>query len=255
MSACQSPHADADGDHLRPGLGGQERRVLALDQHEPAVLRKQGDEAAKDVADLVQRLVVRVVVHLEVHHRGDLGTQVQQAAVALVGLGHQPLALPRAGVRAHVVELAADHVGRVEAAAVQDVRHHGGGRRLAVGAGDRDAAPQRHEAGEHLRPAQDGDAPLLGGTELGVVARHRRRDDDHGRLVEVLLAVTDRHRNARGGEHARVAVLLQVRALDADAHLVQDEGDAAHAGAADPDEVHRLREVRLVVRAAHRAPV
>ncbi len=54
-------------------------------------------------------------------------------------------------------------------------------------------------------------------------------------------------------EQARVARGLEVRAPHVDAELGQHRGDAAHAGAADADEVDRLREVchRVV---AHRAP-
>src|SRR3546814_13525788 len=69
------------------------------------------------------------------------------AAVALVGLGHQPVAAAQARVCAGGEQLAADDEGRVEPAFGQHAGQQRGGGGLAVGAGDRDAAAEAHQLG------------------------------------------------------------------------------------------------------------
>src|SRR5712691_9798856 len=50
--------------------------------------------------------------------------------------------------------------------------------------------------------------------------------------------MADRHRNAEAGQPARIGAVDQVAALHPVAEIVQYLGDAAHADAADPDEMN-----------------
>ena len=58
----------------------------------------RGGELLEGGVQLGQRAPARVVVHLDVGDHRDLGPQPQEAGVALVGLGDDPLALAPAGV-------------------------------------------------------------------------------------------------------------------------------------------------------------
>ena len=228
-------------------MRGQVLPAAPRHQHEQAVLGQQGDEPPEDVVDVVQAGVVGVVVELHVGHDRDLGAQEQQAAVALVGLGDEPLARAHAGVGADVVELAADEEGRVEAGLAQHVGDHRRGGRLAVGAGHGDAAAQLHDAGEHLGAPQHRQAGGARRAQLRVALGDGRGRHDQGGVAEVGGVVADGDRDAGLDEVTRVARRLEVRAAHVDAELVEHRGDAAHARAADADEVDRLREVPRLV--------
>ena len=89
-----------------------------------------------------------------VHHR-DLRPQRRNRAVGLVPLDDEP-ALPRAGVRAELRNLAADDPARVAPRLPQRERDHRRGRRLPVRAGDDDRRRRRDELREQVgtRPAR-----------------------------------------------------------------------------------------------------
>src|SRR5450756_2873797 len=84
-----------------PSLVGSEMCIrdrpfpaAARDEHQQPVAGQERHEAAKHVVHVVEAAVVGMMVELHVGDDGHLGTQEQEAAVALVGLRHQPLALP-----------------------------------------------------------------------------------------------------------------------------------------------------------------
>ena len=104
-----------------------------------------------------------------------VGRELEQAAVGLVGLDHEPLPRPPAGVGAGAADLAADQVARVRPGAAQRVHEHARRRRLAVGAGDRDRRLQARELAEQVGAVQLGRRRAL-----GVVGRDRARVDDLG---------------------------------------------------------------------------
>ena len=92
--------------------------------------------------------------------------QLQERAVALVGLDHHPVAGPEPRVGAIGVDDAAVDHGRVESGGLEQRRHERGGRRLAVRAGDRDALLEPHQLGEHFGAANDRNAPRARRDEL-----------------------------------------------------------------------------------------
>ena len=116
---------------------------------------------------------------------GDVGGQFQERAVALVGLDDHPVAAAALGVGAIGVDDAAVDDGRIEAGGVEQGGDQRGRRRLAMGAGDRDALLEPHQFGEHFGAAHDRHALLPRGDEFGIVAPDRGGDDDHRRLAEI----------------------------------------------------------------------
>ena len=121
----------------------------------------------------------------------NVGRKLQERAVELVGLDHHPVAgaEPRIGA-VGIDDAAVDH-GRIEAAGVEHRRHHRGRRGLAVRAGDRDAAFQPHQLGQHLGAPHHRQALRARRDELGIVALDRGGDDDHVGAVDVLGVVAD----------------------------------------------------------------
>ena len=80
---------------------------------------------------------------------------------------------PRPRVGAGGQQLAADHEGRVEPAFGQHAGGQRGGGGLAVGAGDRHAALEAHQLGQHLRARHHRDALRARLQQLGVVRLDR----------------------------------------------------------------------------------
>ena len=138
---------------------------------------------------------------IDVGHDRDVGGQLQERAVALVGLDHHPVAAAEPRIGAVGVDDAAVDDGRVEPGGVEQGRHQRGRRRLAVGAGDRDALLEAHELGEHLGAANDRNAARARRDEFGIVAPDRGRDDDDGGAAEIGRIVADENssRRARAG--------------------------------------------------------
>ena len=177
------------------------------------------------------------MLRVDVGDDRDVGRQLQEGAVGFVGLHHHPVARAHAGIGAVGVDDAAVDDGRVHAAAVEQGRHDGGRRRLAVRARDRDAGLEAHQLGQHLGAAHNGKALLASGRELGIVALDRGRDDHDLRAVHVPRLVAREGADALLGEPADVVIVGGVRALHRVAEIVHHLGDAGHADAADPDEM------------------
>ena len=138
--------------------------------HRKAVERHVLDEGAKRVLHGFEGLEVIEMLGIDIGDDGDVGRQLEESAVGFVGLDHHPLAgaEPRIGA-VGVDDAAVDH-GRIEAAGVEQRRHHRGRRGLAVGAGDGDAAFQPHQLGQHLGAAHHRQPLRARRDKLGIVA-------------------------------------------------------------------------------------
>ena len=121
--------------------------------HREAVERDVLDEGAEGLLHRLEGPVVVEVLGVDVGDDGDVGGQLQEGAVAFVGLDHHPVALaePRVGA-VGVDDAAVDH-GRIEPAGVQQRGDQRGGGGLAVRAGDGDGELQPHQFGQHLGAA------------------------------------------------------------------------------------------------------
>ena len=170
----------------------------------------------------------------------DLGVELEQRAVGLVGLDHDPLAAPPAGVRSGGAQLAADDVGRVEPAAAQRVDDHRRGRRLAVGPGDGQAAAQRGDLGEQVGAVQLAAAAPPGardcrpGPRSSTRPRRRRGRSRRAWPIDRLDPVLAQPLGVARTRPRSDPVTVR-------AERVRDQRQPAHAGAADADEVQPAR--------------
>ncbi len=94
---------------------------------------------------------------------------------------------------------------------------------------------------------------------LRIVLLDRGGYDNHFRIAQIFRLVADENRNALVAQPLHIGALGLVGALHLVAKIVQHFGDAAHADAADADEVHqadRLRHfhMRLVLQNSFLAP-
>ncbi|MPL96742.1 hypothetical protein SDC9_42924 [bioreactor metagenome] len=210
--------------------------------HRHAVERDVGDKVVEALPQVLDRAPVLHVLGVDVGDDRDGRRQPVERAVRFIGLDHHPLALARPRVRTVSVDDAAVDDGRIEAALVEQRRHHRRGRGLAMGAGDRDVRLQPHQLGQHLGAAhhrQLAPARLL---ELGVALLDRRGDHHHRDVVgDVLGALTLVEGGAQLDQPVGDLRGLRVRALHLVAERHQHFGDARHADAADADEVDRAQ--------------
>jgi hypothetical protein len=117
-------------------------------------------------------------------------------------------------------------------------RGQAGGGGLAVGAGDRDAAAEAHQLGQHRRARHDRDALERASISSGL-SRRMALDTTTQSVPSTLDALWPRITRAPSVARRRVAALS---ALSEPGHFVAERaqhlGNAAHAGTADADEMH-----------------
>ena len=180
------------------------------------------------------------VIGVDVGHHRDHRLQVQEARVRLVGLDHDEFTRTQLGVRAGRDQPPADHESRVEAALGQHARHQAGRGGLAVRAGDGDALLQAQQLGQHQRARHDRDALGARGNHFRVVRAHRGRDHHRVGALDVLALVPEGDAAAHRRQAPGRRVGREIRAAHLVAEVHQHLGDAAHAGAADADEMDAM---------------
>ena len=207
--------------------------------HRKAVEGYVLDEAAECVLHGLECAEVVEMLGVDVGDDGDVGGQLEKRAVRFVRLDHHPVAgaEPRIGA-VGIDDAAVDH-GGVEAAGVEQRGNERGRRRLSVRSGDSDAAFQPHEFREHFGAPHDRQALGARGDKLGIVALDRGGNDHHVGAVDIFSLVPDRDFHALVAQSLDVGAIGDVGTGHAVAEIGQDFGNAAHANAADADEVHR----------------
>ena len=163
--------------------------------------------------------------------------QTIERAVALVGLDHHPFARACARIRAIGVDDPAIDHGRVEIALVQKRRDHRRGRRLAVGAADRDVRFQAHQLGQHLGAAHDRKTAAARLFQLGISRLDRGGDHHDARLTDILGALALENGRAQFRQTVGDLGGFRIRALNREPLGHQHFGDAGHADPADTDEM------------------
>ena len=168
-----------------------------------------------------------------------VGVSLQERAVALVGLGDEEVARAEPRVRAERVDLARRRRrwdrGRRRASTVATSEV------VVVLPCEPAMATQyftRISSASISARGMIGISSARARDDLGVVRLDRARVDDDVGPLDVLGAVADVDAHAERLEAARDVVRLQVRAGDLELERAQDLGEAAHADAADADEVH-----------------
>ena len=166
--------AEEVGDRGVVGAGDDE----AIGRHLLEELREGADQ-------LLERAVDIQVVGLDVRDDSDVRRVAEERGVELVRLYDDVLALSGGGVRAQVDDVAADEERRREARLDEHERDEGGGRRLAVRAGNGDGVVAFHETRHHVRALDYGDAATLRLENLRVVLRRGGSDDHEAGVVDV----------------------------------------------------------------------
>ena len=243
---------DIDGAHvgLRAEAVGDQTAILdAADHrlhfgmiethHGEAVERHMLDEALERVAHALEGAVVVEMIGIDIGDDGDGCRQAQEGAVAFVGFHDHPFAGAEARIGAVGVDDAAIDDGGIEAARIQQGSDQSRRRRLAVGAGDSDAILQMHDLGQHLGAAHQRQFPGARRIEFGVAGFDGRGIDDDDRVAEIVRRMADDNGNALRAQTLHIGAVDRIGAAHAVAEIVHDLGDAAHADAADADEMDR----------------
>ena len=183
------------------------------------------------------------VVFVDIGNHGEHGTKIQEGGVAFVGLGHDVVALPELGVTAGGGEFAADNEGGVEAGGAEDGGGQAGGGGFAMGAGDGDALAQAHQFGQHQRARNHRNVLRVRGLHFGIVGLDGGGGYDDIDVFHLLGAVAVENADAGLLQALGYGAGGLVGAGNAEVEVVQHFGDAAHAGAADADEVDFLDAV------------
>ena len=133
---------------------------------------------------------------------------------------------------------------RVEAGAVQQRRHHRGGRGLAVRTRDGDATLQPHQFGQHFGAAHHRQPLRACRQQFRIVGLDRGRHDQHPGVAEIAGGVADHDLDALLAQSLDVGAFGLVGTLHDIAEIDHHLGNAAHADAADTDKMHRTDVAR-----------
>ena len=207
--------------------------------HRKAVKRHILDELVEGLLDPFEVPVVVEMFRIDIGDDGDVGRQLDEGAVAFVGLHDHPLPAAQAGIGAVGVDDATVDHGRVQVAGVEQGRHQRGCGCLAVRATDGDGCLEPHDLGQHFSATHDGQGLCTRGDQLRIVLLDSRRDDDNLGFAQIVTALADLDLDPHVAQALHIGVERRIRALHSIALVVQDFGNAAHADAANPDKMDR----------------
>jgi len=108
-----------------------------------------------------------------------------------------------------------------------------------MGASDRDIELEPHQLGQHLCPAHDRQATTARGGQLNIVVFDSAGDHDNRCIADVIGALADMDGRTHSGETFKDRAFTKIAALHRIAEIKHDFCDAAHADAADADEMNR----------------
>ena len=172
---------------------------------------------------------------------GDDGRVIKKAAIAFVGFDDEIFAFTEASGGSGLVEFAANDERRIKMRGSENARDHGGRGCFAVCAGDGDAVFEAHQFGEHFRARNDGDFAPVRFDNFRIVGLNRGRNDDDVRIFDVRSFVAFVNRGAEILKALGCGGRLCVRAGNVIAECEQNFSNAAHADAADSDEMNALK--------------
>ena len=209
-----------------------------------AVKRHAVDEIDKSLVQLIHAVVVSVhMVGVDIGHHRHHRREMQKRSIRFVGLGHNIFAAPQAGVGAGGGEFAADYKSGIHAGRCQNRGGEAGGGGFAVGAGYGDAVAETHQFGQHQRARNHRNFARLRRHHFGVVFFHGGGSHHHIGIGHMLGGVAGIHFYAQIAQMACYRALRLIRAGHLEAQIVQHFGNAAHARAADADEMNVVNPV------------
>ena len=182
------------------------------------------------------------MIRFDVGEHDGFARQLDERAVALVRLDHEPFAVAPDRAAADLVHVAADDERRVQVRLVEHQGEHRGGRRLSVRAGDGDSSARGRDGREHVGSPQHRHLSFARGDHFAIPFGYRGRDRHEVEIgAQVVRTVTDEDLDAFGAQALETGGLLEIASGDAMAHGRQHARDRAHAGAADTHDVDRAR--------------
>ena len=181
------------------------------------------------------------MVVLDIGDYGQIRIQLEEGAVAFVGLCHYETALAITGVAAQAAHLAADDNRRVDAAFSSNAGNHRTGRGLAMRTGNSYAVSSVHNRCQNIAAVQHGNAALSCCHQLRIV-RMDSSGNNYG-LCIINLAGCMAHENhsALLRQMCRHMACVEVRTADIIAALDEHIRNSAHAGTTDADKMYVMQ--------------
>ena len=179
------------------------------------------------------------VIELDVEDDRDAAFQRQKAALKFACFRHEDVRPFRVIIGERQV-FPADMAGKGKPSP-EDVREHGGRRRLAVAAreGDRPFEPLCDHAEQFCARQQAFSRPSCRG-ELRMIPVHGACKD-HG-VFRNSFFTAERYGNSRFSQHREKRSLGNVAPAHTDAACAQKTGERTHAHSADPDKIDAARK-------------
>ena len=208
-------------------------------EHGQAVERQVMEELNEGLLQPIEVAAIGAhVVGVDIGDHRNHRLQVQEAGVALIGFGDQEAAGTELGIGTGSVQAATDDEGRIKPASGEHRGQQAGGGGLAMGAGHGDAVTVAHQLGEHLGTRHHRNPPLQRGSDFRVAGVDGAGNHQYISLLGVLRTVPDENGRPEVFQALGHGRCLEVGTGHFVTQVEQHLGDAAHAHAADTDEVN-----------------
>ena len=230
---------DAVGKH-RSLDGGQDLSHLRIvnSQNRRAIEWNPVRKFDESFSDAIEGAVVVDVLGVDAGNHRQNRRKLQERPIAFVRLNQQEIALSQTSIRSKGIDPSPDDDRGIFAGGVEDSRGDRSRRCLAVAAGDRDAVLEPHQLGEQFPALDDGNLAGFRRNSLRVVTRNRGADNDRVGALRVFGGVALKHPSPQRLQAFGDRGTPQVGAADAVAEVQKNLSYAAHADAANTDEVN-----------------
>ena len=137
------------------------------------------------------------MIGIDVQQHGDVRIEFQERIYKFAGFTGHDVAGAASAAAVNAGQLAADECGQIYAGGEQDLRHHRGGRRLAVGAGNADGIviPAGHNT-QQFAPFQHRHAAGFGCDQFRIVCHDRRGVYDQVSPLNIFRTLSQIYGNA-----------------------------------------------------------
>ena len=222
----------AIGEGAACGLGQQALYTGIIQTEDGQAVERQVVHEIEECLLVVGGIPV-VMIHVigfDVGHDADGGQQMQKGRIAFVGLNNQVLPGTEAGIAASVVENPTDNKSWIFTGLAKNGGQQAGCCRLAVGAGNGDAAPVAHQFRQHLSPRQYRNTGIVCRNQLWIVSGYGTGFNQYFSAFNVGCPMTNVYFNAKTAQPFDHRTVVHIRTGDSITQLRQHLGYAAHTG-------------------------
>ena len=198
-------------------------------------------KAVERMLNRLQILEVIQVIFFDIQNDSQGGEEIQEGIAILTAFQHDGITVADPVTGMEQREITADHDSGVHLCFHQNMGHHRGGRRFAVGTGNAHCVLiSLHDHAPSLGPFKHGNAGCTGCCDLGIIIMHSRSTDHTSRTRHIFRLMSDVHLDALGHQLIRRTGGRHIGAGYFQPHTLQHQSQRTHGDTTDANQMHTL---------------